>query len=78
MQLGGGVVGVGFLTMNKTIKTLFLSCLTILGIAILFIGAVLPLRLPRSERDLGRETMATIVGLGLTLAPIAIQRRKNG
>jgi hypothetical protein len=56
-------------------KKLILSLIGFCGVIILFVGAGLPMRLPREQRDLGKEALATVVGLGLAFVPVFLMKR---
>lgn len=46
------------------------------GLIVLFVWGIAPLRLPLSERHLEREHLATLLGLALTVLP-AVWNRNN-
>jgi hypothetical protein len=47
------------------------------GTVILFVGAVLPMARPRSERSPGRELAATGIWIVLSLVPPLLTRKKR-
>ena len=58
-------------------KTFFSIAIGTLGVIVMFVWVVLPLRLPRDERNLDREAIATVVGLGLAAVPVFLNRKKK-
>ncbi len=61
-QLSGGTVWL--LTFTRLV-----------GAAVVLVGAILPTRLPRIERNLGREALCGVLGMGLTAVVPAIATR---
>jgi hypothetical protein len=48
----------------------------LIGLGMLVMGAILPTRLPMSERNIGMETVYSVVGVGLAVLPIVLERRR--
>lgn len=61
---------------RRGIKTLIEILFGIAGLSLIFVGAVLPLRLPRDQRNVGLEFAATVGGIGLIVLPYLANRKK--
>jgi len=58
-------------------KRFVLVAVGLLGVVVLFVGAGLPLRLPREQRDLGREVIWTVIGFALAAVPAVVNWREK-
>ena len=62
---------------RRQMKNFLLISMSLVGLGVFVVGAILPTRLPRNQRNLGMEAIYSVAGFALGLAPVVLIRRKK-